>query len=212
MKRRPPLEPPRSWHGATLHRSRDGQRSASRPENIGGAALNRQCAVCRSRGRTKGAWRDNVFVERLWKSVKYEEVYLRAYETVAEARSSIGRSLDFYNATVRIRALTNAPRIKPTSIFLRSARRPNPGSGSAYRRGKSGQTTGTTSMRVSTDDRMLATQVAELGATAAIWAFQRTSSDMIADRVRLHRAVKSFGPGLLLVTRLQQSDIAGVRE
>jgi putative transposase len=46
----------------------------------------------------KGAWRDNVFVERLWKSVKYEEVYLRAYETVGEARSSIGRYLDFYNA------------------------------------------------------------------------------------------------------------------
>ena len=45
----------------------------------------------------KGAWRDNVFVERLWRSVKYEEVYLRAYETVAEARNSIGRYLDFYN-------------------------------------------------------------------------------------------------------------------
>jgi putative transposase len=45
----------------------------------------------------KGAWRDNVFVERLWRSVKYEEVYLRAYESVADARSSIGRYLDFYN-------------------------------------------------------------------------------------------------------------------
>lgn len=45
----------------------------------------------------KGARRDKVFVERLWKSVKYEEVYLRAYETVGEARSSIGRYLDFYN-------------------------------------------------------------------------------------------------------------------
>jgi putative transposase len=45
----------------------------------------------------KGAWRDNVFVERLWRSVKYEEVYLRAYETVGEARHSIGRYLEFYN-------------------------------------------------------------------------------------------------------------------
>ena len=45
----------------------------------------------------KGAWRDNVFVERLWRSVKYEEVYLRAYESVSEARTSIGRYLDFYN-------------------------------------------------------------------------------------------------------------------
>jgi putative transposase len=45
----------------------------------------------------KGAWRDNVFVERLWRSVKYEEVYLRAYDGVSEARMSIGRYLDFYN-------------------------------------------------------------------------------------------------------------------
>jgi putative transposase len=46
----------------------------------------------------KGAWRDNVFVERLWKSVKYEEVYLRAYDTVSDARASIGRYLYFYNS------------------------------------------------------------------------------------------------------------------
>jgi putative transposase len=45
----------------------------------------------------KGAWRDNVFVERLWRSVKYEEVYLRAYDSVGEARASIGQYLDFYN-------------------------------------------------------------------------------------------------------------------
>jgi putative transposase len=45
----------------------------------------------------KGAWRDNVFVERLWRSIKYEEVYLRAYDSVAEARASIGRYLAFYN-------------------------------------------------------------------------------------------------------------------
>jgi putative transposase len=45
----------------------------------------------------KGAWRDNVFVERLWRSVKYEEVYLRAYDNVSDARASIGRYLDFYN-------------------------------------------------------------------------------------------------------------------
>ena len=45
----------------------------------------------------KGAWRDNVFVERFWRSVKYEEVYLRAYEDVPEARRSLGRYLDFYN-------------------------------------------------------------------------------------------------------------------
>ncbi len=45
----------------------------------------------------KGSWRDNVFVERLWRSIKYEEVYLRAYDTVSDARASIGRYLTFYN-------------------------------------------------------------------------------------------------------------------
>jgi putative transposase len=45
----------------------------------------------------KGAWRDNVFVERLWHSIKYEEVYLKAYDSVSEARASIGRYLAFYN-------------------------------------------------------------------------------------------------------------------
>lgn len=45
----------------------------------------------------KGSWRDNVFVERLWRSVKYEEVYLHAYDSVFEARASLGRYLDFYN-------------------------------------------------------------------------------------------------------------------
>ena len=46
----------------------------------------------------KGAWRDNVFADRLWCSVKYKEVYLRAYDSVSEAHLSIGRYLDFYNA------------------------------------------------------------------------------------------------------------------
>jgi putative transposase len=45
----------------------------------------------------KGAWRDNVFVERLWRTVKYEEVYLHAYGSVPDARASIGRYLDLYN-------------------------------------------------------------------------------------------------------------------
>jgi putative transposase len=45
----------------------------------------------------RGSWRDNVFVERLWRSVKYEEVYLHAYDSVGQARASLGRYLDFYN-------------------------------------------------------------------------------------------------------------------
>ena len=46
----------------------------------------------------KGAWRDNVFVERFWRTIKYEEIYLHAYEVVGEARQSIGRYIPFYNA------------------------------------------------------------------------------------------------------------------
>ncbi len=46
----------------------------------------------------RGAWHDNVFVERLWRSVKYEDVYLRAYDSVSDARASLGRYLEFYNA------------------------------------------------------------------------------------------------------------------
>jgi len=46
----------------------------------------------------KGAWRDNVFVERLWRTIKYEEVYLRAYDSVSAARESLRRYLAFYNA------------------------------------------------------------------------------------------------------------------
>ncbi len=45
----------------------------------------------------RGAWRDNIFVERLWKTVKYERVYLYAYDSVSEARSSIMQYLTWYN-------------------------------------------------------------------------------------------------------------------
>ena len=45
----------------------------------------------------KGCWRDNVFIERFWKTLKYDEVYLKAYDTVSEARASITRYISFYN-------------------------------------------------------------------------------------------------------------------
>ena len=45
----------------------------------------------------KGCWRDNVFVERIWRSIKYEEVYLHAYDSVSEAKAGIKRYIDFYN-------------------------------------------------------------------------------------------------------------------
>ena len=57
----------------------------------------------------RGAWRDNVFVERLWRSVKYECVYLKAYDSVSAARADIGRYLEWFNTTGRIR-VSMAPR------------------------------------------------------------------------------------------------------
>lgn len=53
----------------------------------------------------KGRWVDNVFVERLWRSVKYEEVYLKAYESTGEARDSLGRYFIFYNSKRRHQSL-----------------------------------------------------------------------------------------------------------
>jgi len=63
----------------------------------------------------KGSWRDNVFVERIWKSVKYEEVYLKAYASVGEARTSIGRYLDFYN---RERPYSSLDRRTPDEAYF----------------------------------------------------------------------------------------------
>ena len=93
----------------------------------------------------KGAWRDNVFVERLWRSVKYEEVYLRAYDSVSEARASIGRYLDFYNGR---RPHSSLDGMTPDQAYFnrcRSARQPNPGRHSTYRCGEIVQTTGAAS-------------------------------------------------------------------
>ncbi len=49
----------------------------------------------------KGRWVDNLFVERLWRSVKYEEVYLKAYDSINAARDSLGRYFTFYNTQRR---------------------------------------------------------------------------------------------------------------
>ena len=53
----------------------------------------------------KGQWTDNVFIERLWRSVKYEEVYLKAYGSIAEARRELSRYFDFYNQRRRHQGL-----------------------------------------------------------------------------------------------------------
>jgi hypothetical protein len=86
-----------------------------------------------------------MFVERLWRSVNYEKVYLRAHDTVSDARASIGRYLDFLQWPAYTRALTAVLRIKLASTSCRSARQPNSGRSSTYRRGIAVQTTGATS-------------------------------------------------------------------
>lgn len=63
----------------------------------------------------KGCWRDNVFIERLWKAVKYEEVYLRAYDSVSHAKASIGRYLDFYNQR---RPHSSLDRLTPDQVYF----------------------------------------------------------------------------------------------
>ncbi len=65
----------------------------------------------------KGCWRDNVFVERLWRSVKYEEVYLHAYQSVSEAKAGIGRYFAFYNTR---RSHTALDRNTPDHIYFKS--------------------------------------------------------------------------------------------
>ena len=57
----------------------------------------------------KGAWRDNVFVERLWRSVKYEEVYLNAYDSMADARQSLQKWFDFYHQRRKHQTLKTTP-------------------------------------------------------------------------------------------------------
>ena len=62
----------------------------------------------------KGRWMDNVFVERLWRSLKYEEVYLKAYDTVREARQSIAGYFEYFNAERRHSSLG---RRTPDAVF-----------------------------------------------------------------------------------------------
>jgi len=69
----------------------------------------------------KGCWRDNVFVERLWKSVKYEEVYLRAYASVSEAKAGLARYFAFYNTR---RPHSSLDRLTPDQFYFNSLPQP----------------------------------------------------------------------------------------
>ena len=65
----------------------------------------------------KGCWRDNVCVERLCKSIKYEEVYLHAYDSVAQAKAGIARYLNFYHSR---RSHTALDRRTPDAVYFNS--------------------------------------------------------------------------------------------
>lgn len=66
----------------------------------------------------KGCWRDNVFVERLWRSIKYEEVYLYAYDSVTAAKQGLERYIKKYN---QIRPHSSLDRITPDEFTLKPA-------------------------------------------------------------------------------------------
>jgi transposase InsO family protein len=97
----------------------------------------------------KGCWRDNVFVERLWKSIKYEEVYLHAYDSVSAAKQGLGRYLTFYNQR---RPRSRLDRKTPDEFYeeylphAAPRRLGNNRQDLTYEAGKSVQTSGTTSV------------------------------------------------------------------
>ena len=65
----------------------------------------------------RGRWLDNVFIERLWRSVKHEEVYLKAYDSVSVARELLGRYFAFYNSR---RPHSSLDRVTPDQFYFRS--------------------------------------------------------------------------------------------
>jgi len=69
----------------------------------------------------RGAWRDNVFVERLWRSVKYEEVYLNCYQTMSDAKSGIGSWIQYYNNHRKHQTLGTTPALMYTENSLKQA-------------------------------------------------------------------------------------------
>lgn len=80
-------------------------------EDFTDAVQNRGCKLSMD---GKGAWRDNVFVERLWRSAKYERIYLRAYDSVGDARADIAQYMDWFNTE---RPHTNLGRTTPDQAY-----------------------------------------------------------------------------------------------
>ena len=75
----------------------------------------------------RGCWCDNVFVERLWKSVKYEDVYLKAYETVSAVRAGLTAYIDSTTPAGRTAPMAVVPPRRPTTLPCRHpSRQPDP--------------------------------------------------------------------------------------
>ena len=87
-------------------------RAAFTAEDFTEAVLSRGCRLSMD---GKGAWRDNVFVERLWRTIKYERVYLKAYDSVSAARTDIAEYLAWYNAQ---RAHSKLDRLTPDEAYF----------------------------------------------------------------------------------------------
>ena len=135
-----------------------------------GLMLSRQIKVSMD---GKGAWRDKIFVERLWRSLKYEEVYLHAYDSVAEGRSSIGRYLSFYNSR---RPHQSLDRRTPDEAYF------NPPTPSWRRHNRGGNPL---------NDSQSAVQTNRASAHPPSARRQRTRADQPAGRVRAGRGRSS---------------------
>ena len=85
--------------------------------------LQRHGIRIRIRMDDKGCWRDNVFVARLWRTIKYEEVYLHAYQTVSHARQALGRYINIYNAR---RPHSRLDRRTPDQVYFKPQPKPQP--------------------------------------------------------------------------------------
>ena len=108
----------RRWPGTASRRSSTPTRAASsRRVDFTSVLLKTAIAISMD---GKGAWRDNIFVERLWRTVKYEEVYLKAYDGVGAARSSIGRYLALRCASPTASELDTAARRDGQACFAPS--------------------------------------------------------------------------------------------
>lgn len=172
----------------------------------------------------KGAWRDNVFVERIWKSVKYEELYLRAYASVSDARASSGRYLAFDNGRRPHQGLGRQTLVRPTSTRCSQSRlRYNQGRNPLSDSPQAAQTNRASSLSAPDSHLLFADEiglpaVAHMletmapGAQALAWLERQTAADRMEiataaalELVWVERDGRPAGPSALLSTVSQTS-------